>query len=104
MHDWKSTISGILTGLIGTLSSLMSYQVPAALLTPEQTHTWLWISVFCNLGCIIGKVWLGIITKNADAQSVANAINNVADIGPGAVPSTAASLTAPPPAIITPKP
>lgn len=94
MHDWKSTVGGILSGLIGTLTSVMTFQVPTALLNPQQAHTWLYIVVGCNLGAIIGKVWLGIITKNADAEAVAKAINQVADIGPGATPSTAASLTA----------
>lgn len=89
MHDWKSTVGGFLSGLIGTLTSVMTFQVPAALLNPAQAHTWLYVTVGCNLASIIGKVWLGIITKNADAQAVSNAINS------GNITTTAADLTKP---------
>ena len=75
MHDWKSTVSGILTGLIGTFTSIMAFQVPTAMLNPQQTRVWLYIVVGCTLGSIIGKVWLGLITKNADATAVSHAIN-----------------------------
>jgi hypothetical protein len=95
MHDWKSTASGILTGLIGTLTSIMSFQVPMDLLNPQQTRAWLYITVGCNLAAIIGKVWLGLITKNADASAVAGAINNAAQAGAGAYPVTTADLTTP---------
>jgi hypothetical protein len=93
MHDWKSTAAAILSGLIGTFTSIMTLQVPAALLTPEQTHRWMWTVVICNAGAIIARVWVGIITKNADASQVASAINNA---GTGAPPVTTADLTAPP--------
>ena len=67
MTHWKTTVEGILAGLIGTLTGVMTFQVPAALLTPQGTHTWLWITVGCNLGCIIGRVWLGILQNDAPA-------------------------------------
>lgn len=95
MHDWKSTWSAILTGLIGTFSSILAFQIPAALVTPQQAHLWLWITVACNFGTIIAKVWLGVITKNADASATAAAINNAAQCGPGASPVSTAELASP---------
>jgi len=99
MTDWKSTVSGILSGLIGTLTSVMTFQVPSALLNPTQAHTWLWITVGCNLAAIIAKVWVGVITQNADARAVANAFNPppaTPAVPAAPVPPTAASLAATP--------
>jgi hypothetical protein len=92
MSDWKSTAAGVLSGLIGTLTAIMTFQVPSALLNPAQAHTWLWITVGCNLASIIGRVWVGILTNNADAAAAAKAINAPAN----APPATAASLAATP--------
>ena len=61
----KQTISAILTGLIGTFSSVMTFTVPQALLNPNQAHTWLWINAGANLASIILKVWLGVVTGDA---------------------------------------
>lgn len=91
-HDWKSTVSGILTGLIGTFNGLLALQIPLALLSPQTTRMWLWITLGCNVGVIVGKVWLGVVTKNADAAAVAQAMN----APPSAPPPTAASLSATP--------
>lgn len=92
MTDWKSTASGILGGLIGTFNGLLAFQIPLALLNPQTTRTWLWITVGCNIGLIVAKVWLGIITKNASADAVAKALNAPAS----APPVTAATLSNPP--------
>ena len=94
--DWKSTVSGILSGLIGTFTSIMTFQVPSAMLNLQQTRIWLYIVVGCNLGSIIGKVWLGIITNNANAAAVAKQINNAALLGPSATPVTSFDLTSAP--------
>lgn len=96
MSDWKSTASGVLSGLIGTLTSVMTFQVPTALLNPQQAHTWLYIVVGCNLASIIGKVWLGVITKNADAGAAAEALNQLAAKPGTGVPFTATDLAATP--------
>ena len=97
--DWKSTASGILTGLIGTFSSIMSFQVPMALLNPNQAKTWLYITVGCNMAAIVLKVWLGIITKNADASAAALALNQLAAAPGTGVPFTTNDLaTTPTPA------
>jgi len=61
----KQTLSSILTGIIGTLTSLMTFTVPQALLNPQQAHTWLWINTGANLLSIILKVWLGVVTGDA---------------------------------------
>jgi cyanate permease len=92
MKDWKSTVSSILTGLIGTFSTIAAFQVPAAMLNPQQTRVWLYVVVVCNLAAIIGKVWVGILTNNADAAAVAKAMN----APPDAPAPTSASLSATP--------
>lgn len=103
MKDWKSTVSGILTGLIGTLSSIMAFQVPAALLNPQQARTWLYVTVGCNLGAIIAKVWLGVITNNADAGAAALALNQLAASPGTGTPFVAADLAeTPKPPVVTP--
>ena len=61
----KSTLAGVLTGLIGTFSSILGFQVPMALLNPQQTHVWLWLTTGANLLVIILKVWLGVVTNDA---------------------------------------
>lgn len=61
----KSTLAGILTGLIGTFTSVLGFQIPVALLNPQQTHTWLWITTGANLTVIILKVWLAVVTNDA---------------------------------------
>jgi cyanate permease len=99
MTDWKSTASGILTGLIGTFTAIMTFQVPTALLNPQQTRTWLYVVAGCNLASIIGTVWVHIITQNADADAVALALKTGAAIAPSgeAVTPTAATLATTPP-------
>lgn len=96
MSDWKSTVAGILSGLIGTLTALMTFQVPSALLSPQQAHTWLWITVGCNLGAIVGRVWIGILTQNVSAPAVANALNQLAAAPGTGTPFTPADLTTTP--------
>lgn len=93
MKDWKSTVAAILSGIIGTLTGIMTYQVPAALLTPAQAHTWLWLTVVCNIVAISLRVWVGVLTNNADATAVAGAINNVAQAGPAAAPVTPEAIS-----------
>ena len=61
----KTTVSGILTGAIGTCSAIMSYQVPVALMNPNQQHTWLYVTAGANLLSIVLKVWLGVIQQDA---------------------------------------
>lgn len=96
MNDWKSTVSAILSGIIGTLTSIMTIQVPLSLMNPQQAHTWLWITVGCNAGAIIGRVWVGVLTNNADAGAAAKAMNElVAKPGTG-TPFTAADLSVTP--------
>ena len=96
MKDWKSTVAAILSGLIGTFTSIMTIQVPAALMNPGNTRIWLWIVVVCNAGAIIGRVWVGILTNNSDATAVASAINNAAQCGASASPVTPASIATTP--------
>lgn len=64
----KSTASGILTGMIGTFSAIMTFQVPSAMLTPQASHLWLYITTGANAATIILKVWLGVLENDAPAS------------------------------------
>lgn len=96
MNDWKSTASSIITGLLATFGGIMTFQVPMVLLNPQQTKMWLYIVAGCQLATIIGKVWLGIITKNADASAAALALNQLASAPGTGTPFTPADLATTP--------
>lgn len=65
MHISKTTAAGILSALIGVLTSIMTFQVPAALLNPQASRTWLYIVTACNLGTIILRVIVGALQNDA---------------------------------------
>jgi hypothetical protein len=97
MHDWKSTASAVLTGMIGTCTTVTAFLAPYLMTAPHGVAARLsLVSAGCTLLALILKVWVGVITKNADAGAVAAAINNAAQAGPGAMTYIASDLTAPP--------
>ena len=99
MADWKSSAAGILSFLITTLTVISALLAGNNLSSgggvgsiPAST----WVVIGVNGSLALCRAWIGLITTNADAGGVAKALNNVADCGPAASPSTAASLTVTP--------
>lgn len=66
--NWKTTVNGILSFLIATLTTLIAFQVPAALLTPGADKTLLYATTFANLVVALCRVWVGML--QTDAQTV----------------------------------
>ena len=87
----KHTLAGILTGLIGTFTSIMTFQVPMALLNPQQSKTWLWVTVGCNLAAIVLRGWVGVLIQGS---ATANQIGQiaVASMNTGTPPSPSAVI------------
>ena len=54
--------------MIGTFSAIMTFQVPSAMLTPQASHLWLYITTGANAATIILKVWLGVLENDAPAS------------------------------------
>jgi hypothetical protein len=63
----KTTINGILAFLIATLTSVLAYQVPAAMLSPGQSHIWLWVTLVGNGIVSVLRVWVGLLQGDAPA-------------------------------------
>ena len=57
----KTTINGVLALLITILTTVLAFQVPTALMTPGQTHVWLWITSACGLTCGILRAVVGFL-------------------------------------------
>ncbi len=57
----KTTINGVLALLITILSTVLAFQVPTALMTPNQTHVWLWITTACGLICGVLRAIVGFL-------------------------------------------
>lgn len=99
MKDWKSTATGVLSFLITTLTIISAFLGGNDLSAGggiATIHAPARLTAGISIALALCRAYLGIITKNADATAVAHAINNVADVGPGALPSTTASLTTAP--------
>lgn len=64
----KSTATGIVSTGIGLLATLLAYQVPQALLTPQVSHIWLWVTAAAQLLLLMGRAYLGIKTVDADTN------------------------------------
>ena len=65
MNHWKSTVAGVLSGLLGTFTTIATFQVPMALMNPQQSRTWLYVTLGCNLATAIGRVWIGVLQNDA---------------------------------------
>lgn len=61
----KTTINGILAFLIATFSTVLAFQVPAAMLSPGQSHTWLWVTLVGNGVVALLRVWVGLLQNDA---------------------------------------
>ena len=71
MNHWKSTAAGILSGLIGTFTTIAAFQVPAAMLNPQQSRMWLYVTLGCNLISGVARVWVGLLQNDAPDVSAA---------------------------------
>jgi hypothetical protein len=65
MKNWKTTVNGILALLITVLTAVLSYQVPTALLTPQASRAWLWVTAICTLVCAIARAVVGFLQNDA---------------------------------------
>ena len=61
----KTTINGVLAFLIATLSTITAYQVPSAMLSPGQSHIWLWVTLGANGLVALCRVWVGLLQGDA---------------------------------------
>jgi hypothetical protein len=66
----KTSINGVLILLIAILTSVLAYQIPAALLTPGMSHDWLWITAACNLIVAILRAVVGFLQGDAPISAV----------------------------------
>lgn len=66
----KNTIAGILSAIIGICTSLLAYQVPVALMTPNVTHDLLWMNMALNLTAIVARVIIGVLMNDAPAPPI----------------------------------
>ena len=64
MNNWKTTMAGILSFLIATLTTLTAFQVPAALV-PGSDKTWMYVTVGMNLLLALCRVWVGLLQTDA---------------------------------------
>ena len=66
----KTSVNGVLALLITVFTSVLAYQIPAALLTPSVSHTWLIITGALNLLCGILRAIVGYLQNDAPAAPV----------------------------------
>ncbi len=61
----KTSIAGFLSFLIATLTTLVAFQAPAAIMTPQSSHVLLYITAGANLAVALCRVWVGMIQGDA---------------------------------------
>lgn len=64
-NNWKSTAAGILSFGIATLTTLLAYQIPMAILNPGQTKMYLYFTIIGNVILALFRAWIGLITQDA---------------------------------------
>lgn len=90
MKDWKSTVVAILSGLVGTLTTITAFLAPYLMTSPQSVAAKLSLwSAGCTLLALVLRVWVGVITNNADAAAVSRALNAPA----GTVAAAPTSIT-----------
>lgn len=65
----KTTITGWLSGLTAIVGGVLAYQIPTALLTPQVSHNWLWVTVAGQITLIILRTVMGILQGDAPKPS-----------------------------------
>jgi hypothetical protein len=61
----KTTLNGILALLITILSSILSYQIPTALLNPQASRMWLIVTAVCTFLSGILRAIVGFMQNDA---------------------------------------
>ncbi len=61
----KTSVNGVLAFLIATLTTLLAFQIPPALATPNQTHVWLWATAIGNLLLALMRMWVGLLQNDS---------------------------------------
>jgi hypothetical protein len=61
----KTTIAGLLSGMIAVLSVMVSFQTPAALLTPGVQHTLLILTTTALLVIGVARAVVGFLQNDA---------------------------------------
>jgi hypothetical protein len=96
MKDWKSSISGILSFLVTTLTTLSAFLVAGNIndngTSTSSIHVSTWVVVGINAALALCRAYVGLITTNADAGAVAKVL---APLVPPTPPAPA-SMTPPP--------
>jgi hypothetical protein len=64
----KTSVNGVLALLITILSSLMAYQIPAALMNPNVNHIWLWVTAIANLITGILRALVGFLQADSSMK------------------------------------
>lgn len=65
MTNWETTVAGILSGLIGTCTTLSMIQLPSTIANPQATHIWLYVTFGCTVAASVGRVWIGLLQNDA---------------------------------------
>lgn len=65
----KTSIAGVLSFLIATLTTLIAFQVPSTLMTPGASKTLLIITTAANLIVGLLRVWVGLLQNDAPPLS-----------------------------------
>ena len=72
-----TTINGFLALLITILTAVLSYQVPTALLSPQASRTWLYITAVCTFALGILRAVVGMLQNDAvSTPAIAAAITS----------------------------
>ena len=61
----KTTLAGALSLISTIMMMLTAYQIPAALQTPQNVHTWLWVTSILTLLATILRAIVGYLQNDA---------------------------------------
>lgn len=62
----KSTINGVLALLLAIFGAVLTYQVPTALLNPQVSHAWLWVTASLTLASGVLRAVVGFLQVDPD--------------------------------------
>ena len=61
----KTSVNGVLAFFIATFTSILAFQIPSAMLSPGQSHIWLWITLVGNGIVSVLRVWVGLLQNDS---------------------------------------
>ena len=61
----KTSIAGVLSFLMVTLTTLIAFQAPSALMTAGASHVWLIVTTLATLLVSLLRVWIGLLQGDA---------------------------------------